>query len=205
MWSSLVGKLATRQQLIWLENLLAESNIFSFCRDIESDIVRFNYTGDPEQLIGEPCIAAVVASWEDAGRMQKILRQHSEQVFNMFGSDVTITHQFWPYFLNYLELSRISFDVPDRFFLSTQIINQDDLIVELPYRHFEFDLKITTIKASATLEEINSIRQEIASLLSDLNLRSRYLKIGAVATGYAQSKFIFSGQQEPTYLPLELD
>jgi len=200
-----MGKMASRQALIWLENLLADAGVYSLCRDSEADILRFNYTGDPEQLIGEPSLVAVVSSWEDAGRLQKIVRQNSEEMKRHFGDDYTITHQFFPYFLSYLEMGRISSELTDRFFLSTKIVNHDDPeLVELPYRHLEFDLKVTMIKARASMAEINQMREQIAALLADLNLRSRYLRIGEVVAGYAQSKFIFTGQPDPEYHPLPI-
>jgi hypothetical protein len=190
-----------RTSLIWLEDTLAAAGIFSFCRDSELDMIRYGYQGDLESLVGDPTITAVVTSWEDAGKMNSVLRRNHAEIVRLFGQDVGIGHEFWPYFLCYLDMGRISSDLPNNFFLSTKIINPPHEVEE-PILHLEYDLQITIIKEIASPEEIYKKREDIAEIIRELNARSRYIKIGQVSVGYARSKIILKGQDETEFHPL---
>lgn len=194
-------KVIDRASLNWLEDVLAAEKVFCFCRDPELDMLRYAYHGDPENFIGDPTITAVVTSWEDAGRLNEVLRKNRSEIVRLFGQDVEIGHQFWPYFLCYLDMARISSDLPNKFFLSTKIINPPDVIQE-PMPHLEYDLQITMIKETASVDEINSKREEIAKIIRELNERSRYIRIGEVVVGYARSKFILAGDPATDFHPL---
>lgn len=200
-----MGKIAYRRHLQWLEDVLFAEGVFSFCRDIEADISHYDYQGNPENLIGEPAIAAVVTSWEDGWVLQRILRTMHHEVISTFGEDVSISNQTWHYFLAYVAMGKISSELPNRFFLSTEIKNSkgQGRRVEHPFPHLEFDIRITTIKHTASLAELKEIRSQIAQVLREVNGRSRYLQIKCAETAYTQSKFGFQGDPELHYEPLE--
>lgn len=197
-----MSKAISQKDLHWLEDVLATSGIFCFCRDTELDVIRYNYRTEQEELEGNPAITAVVTSWEDAGLMQQILRKNRDEIIGKFGNDVVIRHQFWPYFLSYLEMGRISSDLPERFFISTTIKGPTE--VGAPYRYLAFDLEMVLVKGVATTEEKSEMRSKISQHINELNQRSRYLRIKSVKTGYARSKFVFSGEPEITYEPLDI-
>lgn len=191
--------------LTWIEDILAVAGVYSICRDAEYDILNKGYRGDPDQLIGDPCLVAVLHSYEDIGRMHRVLRDNFDELRRRLGPDYMIGHEFWNYFLIYQEFARISFDSNNEFFLSVNITNsRDPRRIDAPTVHLSFDLRITMIRAQATAAEIETKRQEVRTLVNNLNQRSRFLKIGSVATSYVTTKFIAPGTPEPEFVNLPL-
>lgn len=189
------------EDLHWLEDMLLREGVYSLCRDVEADILRYRYRGDPEQLIGDPALAIVISSLDEIPLVHRVLRRNSEELRRKFGQDVVAAHEAWPFFFIYLELNRISTDHPESFFLSTKIVSSE----VVAGTHRVFDIQITLINSLGTPALIQQKRNEIRTLLNSFNERSRYLKVRNVETTFRTSKFGRAGEAPPVFDALNLN